>query len=197
MTGEDSSVSYSPEKNRDFGCLKISLLISSLLSIAAKECEGPFDVGIIMDISKSVKLRNLPKLRAAVMKVVDEFDVSPDGTHVGIITFAQKANLLFNFAESTYHKPEAIRNRVSKVKNLFADTRTDKALILANNRLFTAAGGDRPDKPNLLLVFTDGRPWPTSQKSGYKPFSETVPPLEVCCCVHFCRPSLGSSNKQV
>ena len=37
-----------------------------------------FDLRVIVDISKSVKNVNLPKLRAAVSKVVDEFDISID-----------------------------------------------------------------------------------------------------------------------
>ena len=118
------------------------------------------------------------------MKVVDEFDVSPDGTHMGIITFTQNANLLFDFTASTYHNPQAIKNEVSKVTKLYPNTRTDKALMLANSSLFTASGGDRPDKPNLLFVFTDGKPYPTTKKSGYEPFDMTIPPLEVCCRIN-------------
>ena len=144
--------------------------------IAAVECKTAFDLGVIVDISKSVKEANLPKLRAAVSKVVDEFDISTDGTHMGLITFAEKATLLFDFADPKYHNAKTAKDRISQINKLYFQTRTDKALILADSDLFTAAGGDRPDKPNLLLVFTDGKPTP---KPGYKPFSVTVPPLEV------------------
>ena len=79
-----------------------------------------------------------------------------------------------------YHDPLAIKNEVDKIDELYPNTRTDKALILANISLFTATGGDRPDKRNLLFVFTDGKPYPTGPKSGYKPFDVTIPPIEVC-----------------
>ena len=141
-------------------------------------------MGIIVDISASVKKRNLPKLREAVIHVVGQFNVSSDGTHIGIITFAQNANLLFNFAASRYHNPQAIRDDASKVNKLYPNTRTDKALVLANSSLFTTSGGDRPDKPNLLFLLTDGKPYPTSKRSGYKPFDVTIPPLEVCCRIN-------------
>ena len=99
---------------------------------------------------------------------------------MGLITFDSNANLLFNFADAKYHDKEAAKQKISEINKLFYQTRTDKALILANDELFTTVGGDRPDKPNVLLVFTDGKPTP---KSGYKDFSATVPPLEVSCQV--------------
>ena len=133
-----------------------------------------------MDISSSIGNKNLPKMRDAVKSAVDVFEVSTNGTHFGIISFAQNAKLLFNFAAPLYHDPLAIKNEVDKIDKLYPNTRTDKALILANISLFTAAGGDRPDKRNLLFVFTDGKPYPTGPKSGYKPFDVTIPPIEVC-----------------
>ena len=53
-------------------------------------------------------------------------------------------------------------------------TFTDKALKLADSELFTAAGGDRADKPNVLLVFTDGN---TNLNS--EPYYKILPPLKV------------------
>ena len=136
-----------------------------------------------MDISSSVK-DYLPSLREAAMTVVNEFNISTNGTHAGIIAFAQNASLLFNFAAPLYHYPLAIENEVDKLQHAYPNTRIDKALILANYGLFTAAGGDRPDKPNMLFVLTDGKPYPTTKKSGYKPFDVTIPPLEVCCRIN-------------
>ena len=53
-----------------------------------------FDLRVIVDISKSVKNVNLPKLRAAVSKVVDEFDISIDvidvSTYPFIIVYCSK-----------------------------------------------------------------------------------------------------------
>ena len=137
-----------------------------------------------MDISSSIKKKNLPHLRDAVKSTVDGFEVSTNETHFGIIPFAQNAKLLFNFADPQYYDPLAIKNEVDKIDKLYPNTRTDKALILANYSLFTAAGGDRPDKPNMLFVLTDGKPYPTTKKSGYKPFDVTIPPLEVCCRIN-------------
>ena len=53
-------------------------------------------------------------------------------------------------------------------------TRTDKALEMAANKLFTVAGGDRNDKPNILIVLTDGK-----TNRGSKPYPEVLQPLQV------------------
>ena len=139
-------------------------------------CVAALDLGVIADISMSVRIENLPKLTEALETLVDKFGISPDGTHMGLITFAQDANLLFDFNSDAATNAAAAKKIISGIDTLYLQTRTDKALILANNKLFTAAGGDRADKPNVLLVFTDGKPTP---KKGYQGFDITVPPLEV------------------
>jgi Mg-chelatase subunit ChlD len=53
-------------------------------------------------------------------------------------------------------------------------TRTDKALEMASDVLFTSAGGDRSDKENILLVFTDGKTNP-----GSKTYTQVLRPLQV------------------
>jgi hypothetical protein len=45
---------------------------------------------------------------------------------------------------------------------------------MASQKLFTSAGGDRPDKPNILIVFTDGK-----KSRGSKRYSVVIPPLKV------------------
>ena len=58
--------------------------------------------------------------------------------------------------------------------HLGSPTRTDKAVEAANEQLFTMNGGDRPDFPNVMVLFTDGKTNPAS-----KPYDEIIPFLEV------------------
>jgi len=54
-------------------------------------------------------------------------------------------------------------------------TRTDRALELAAEDFFSwEDSGDRPDKPNVLIMLTDG-----DTNEGSKPFSQVILPLNV------------------
>ena len=150
------------------------------MSFTAPPCEAALDLGIIADVSQSVGKQNLPKLKAALESLVEKFEPSLEGTNVGLITFAKSAELHFAFKDKGYQSTEAIKAKIEDIDKLYLQTRTDKALIMAHEELFSEAGGDRPEKPNVLLVFTDGKP---TKKAGYKEFDETVPPLTNVCAV--------------
>ena len=59
--------------------------------------------------------------------------------------------MLFNLQNTVLQKI------ASEPRTLSTSTRTDLALQMAKE-LFTISKGDRSDKPNVLLVLTDGRP---------------------------------------
>ena len=57
-----------------------------------------------------------------------------------------------------FHLQNTLLQKIaSEPRALSSPTRTDLALQMANE-LFTISKGDRSDKPNVLLVLTDGRP---------------------------------------
>ena len=79
---------------------------------------------------------------------------------------------MFNFANSDYHNKKDLLAKIERepIKLAF-QTRTDLALKAADEKLFTTAGGDRPDKPNVMLVLTDGKPiCPKKKKKGKREF---------------------------
>ena len=59
---------------------------------------------------------------------------------------------------------------------LALETRTDLALLEARDKLFTNAGGDRPDKPNVMIFLTDGKPTPPKMNKDFdfKAFAEKI-----------------------
>ncbi|KAL9975345.1 hypothetical protein ACROYT_G012498 [Oculina patagonica] len=138
-------------------------------------CKGALDLGIIFDKSKSVGKRNLRKLKQSLTKFVDKFEVSEEGTHVGMISFNDDAELLFDFKDNRYHSNKQLKKRIAKIPvKLQQQTRTDLALTLAKKKLFTKAGGDRSDVPNALIIFTDGKSTAKPWQKGYVPLSDTV-----------------------
>ena len=128
-----------------------------------------------MDKSQSVKIPNLKKVITFLGELVKQFDPAPDADHFGFITFNKQANLVFNFKDSRYHDKDALLEKLaSEPIQLALKTRTDLALEMARDELFTVAGGDRPDKPNVMIVLTDGKPTHPNKKFDFKAFAEGI-----------------------
>ena len=119
--------------------------------------------------------RNLKKLIKSLESLVQLFEVSAKGTHVGIISFNNDAKLLFDFKDYRYHTQNQLRQRIEEIPlKLELKTRTDLALTLAKEKLFSVEGGDRPDVPNACIVFTDGKSTGKPKDEGFVPIPETV-----------------------
>lgn len=106
--------------------------------------------------------------------LVKHFKVSEQGTHFGAIVFSTTPELQFSFADKQFYKTKRLRKKIKSFSYLGEGTRTDLALRLANMELFSEQGGDRPDKPNVLIVITDGRTHPVLSQ----PYSEVLQPLQ-------------------
>ena len=108
-------------------------------------------------------------------KLASEFEVSEEGSHVALITYHREATVLNTFAKaSSYNKQDLLDLIHGIPMKLSSPTRTDRALMAAADYLFTAAGGDRPEAPNVLVLFTDAK---THKDS--KPYDEIIPLLKV------------------
>ena len=57
-------------------------------------------------------------------------------------------------------------------------TRIDMAKKIARDQLFTPGGGDRPDAPNIMIIFMDGKPT-RERRPDFTPFNELTEGLEV------------------
>ena len=96
-----------------------------------------------------------------------KFEISAQKTQFGLITFDKYSRLRFTLAENVSTYIEPVRQFI---------TRIDLALLQAKNELFTLSAGDREDKQNVLLVFTDGRPFPPET---FLLFNKSLPFLRV------------------
>ena len=96
----------------------------------------------------------------------DKFEISAQKTQFGLITFDKYSRLRFTLAENI--------STIEPVRQFM--TRIDLALLQAKNELFTLSVGDRKDKQNVLLVITDGRPFPANT---FLLFNKSLPFLRV------------------
>ena len=87
--------------------------------------------------------------------------------------------VVFKFSDSQYYDKNALETKISSEPMSPSDpgytpdpepgyTRTDVALKKARDELFTVAGGDRSDKPNVMVVLTDGKPNPINKFDDIK-----------------------------
>ena len=154
----------------------------------APPCTAGLDIGIILDKSLSVRETNLKKAIEFLKKLVGVFNPSPEADHFGLITFNYKANLVFDFNQ--YQTKDALLKKIDAESiELEKYTRTDLALIKARDELFTEAGGDRPDKPDILLVLTDGKPTHPQKNFNFTAFAKEIAndfKASTCSAMQFC-----------
>ncbi|XP_073256120.1 coadhesin-like [Porites lutea] len=146
-----------------------------------QECPPPciagLDIGIVLDKSRSIDEENLERVIEFLADLVGKFNPAPDGDHFGLITFDKDARLVFNFSDSEYYNLDSLAKKIESEpteKAKYVGTRTDLALIMARDQLFTEAGGDRKNSPNVMLVLTDGHPYGLPKHSNFTVFSKNI-----------------------
>ena len=153
----------------------------SFFDHTAPPCKAGLDIALVVDKSSSISRRELEKAAKFLEDLVDKFNPGPDGDHFGLITFSKTPTTAFTFADSEYHDKEALKKGIaSSLATRGRGTRTDLALTEAGE-LFTKARGDRADKPNVMIVLTDGnphnlgRPFEDFAKKIAKSFQVSIP----------------------
>lgn len=103
--------------------------------------------------------------------------ISKKKTRIGIITYNKEGKVVLPFNAKNSRSNTKATAFVKKLDpRVTFHTRTDLGLVEVYKRLFQKKYGDRKNRQNVLVTFTDGRAYP---KKRVKPFSETVPPLTV------------------
>lgn len=153
-------------------------LCSLSFAIETEPCKQGLDLGILIDCSSSIRdFHHERLLKGFLPKFLEGFKIAKRKTNVAIMTYDATAELLAPFNGPNSRSRKKLINFVKRMhQGVSLQTRTDKALIAANDEMFTKANGDRKSRQNVLVCFTDGRAWP---KRRIKPFTETVPPLMV------------------
>lgn len=140
------------------------------------------DVAFLVDRTKSLTEGDFMLLKGFLAQIVGALNIGRDATRLGMILFDSRPKVISTFTNEALFTKDAVYHFIAKIPTKrFSPTRTDKALLAANNQLFTPEGGDREKFPDVLIVLTDGKTHPTS-----KPFAEITPLLEVSRQQTFC-----------
>ena len=114
-------------------------------------------------------------MKGFLLQLTDVLTIGPNATHTGFVLFVRTAEVLNTFADSEYHSGESVHHLVENIPNkLGKRTFIDRALMKADESLFTVEGGDRPVFPSVLVLLTDGRTNPDSES-----FSGVISSLKV------------------
>ncbi|XP_074652229.1 matrilin-1-like [Tubulanus polymorphus] len=126
------------------------------------------DVLFILDESTSILPEDYDRQLTFVNKMIKSFQIGPDRSRIGIISFATRAITRFDMNE--YNTTDEMTSAVSKFRQLYGDTHTWEAMALARNSALTTAKGSRKGKvPQIGIVITDGNsqiPWKTKTESA-------------------------------
>ena len=149
-----------------FCLLFVCNFLKTLVCLSDAGCK--LDLGFVVDTTKSIKKANIPKLKRTLNSLVQQFDVSEDGTHVSLETFASESTLHNKFNDSKYHSKEAFFTLVRKsIGKLTMPTRLDKAIHMAVKEMFTNANGDRQGVLSVMVLLTDGKSHPDTDVAQY------------------------------
>ena len=109
-------------------------------------CKATADVAFLVDSSGSIGRSRWPLMIEFVKKVTNVFNVGPDGTHIAVIAYSTNAKLEFTFntLSGAQITAEEYGNLIDKIGFQRGFTYIDKALIMADEQVFTSSAGMRP-----------------------------------------------------
>ena len=139
---------------------------------------GKLDLGFVVDTTRSIKEENIPKLKEGLSLLIQEFDISEEGTHVSLETFGEDSMLHNKFKDAQYYSAEAVLDLIKEsIGELTKPTRLDLAMELADDEMFTHENGHRAGVRSVMVLFTDGRSHPTL--TSFKAYMNRVMNLKV------------------
>ncbi|XP_071109932.1 vitrin-like [Haliotis cracherodii] len=136
-----------------------------LPTIASDPCAGPKllnflgcgareDITFILDRSGSIHYDDWIKMNQFLDKLIGKFDVSPDSSRIGMMTFNNKLMELIHFKDFS-NKRRLLNEINSKLSNLYPTGSTMTHLAL-ERALEWYRHSSRSDAIKVVVIFTDG-----------------------------------------
>ncbi|XP_064621773.1 cartilage matrix protein-like isoform X2 [Lineus longissimus] len=115
------------------------------------------DIVFIMDESSSIYPQPFNDQKLFISKLIDHFDIGPEGTRVGLLSFASTPRPVFD--PKTFKDKESMEKTVMAIRQKGGNTYTWDVLDMARQRSFTTRAGSRmgdSSVPKIAIVITDG-----------------------------------------
>ncbi|CAB3999079.1 Hypothetical predicted protein [Paramuricea clavata] len=115
------------------------------------------DLFVVIDGSRSVGYVNFGKVKTFLKKLADEFLIGKNNAHFGVLQYGDKRESRIEFNLDEHFSNKNVSRGIEEMKFLDSPrTDTGHALSTVNEQIFNGKGVDRPDVPNILILFTDG-----------------------------------------
>ncbi|XP_068698443.1 uncharacterized protein [Montipora foliosa] len=139
-------------------------------------CQQGLNLAILLDQSLSISKKSFELvLRTFLPDFIETLKISKSKTHVALVRFYEFSHIDFNFAERKFFSKQVLKKYFLDFSvNTILKTRIDRGLLTVLTEVFTPRAGERSSKQNVLLVLTDGRPFPPK---NVLPFNATIPSL--------------------
>ena len=128
------------------------------MTILFTECQTRgVDLIFVLDSSGSVGASNFANVRNFVADLVNQLEIGPDNTRVGLINFASSAGVQFSL--NTHQDISSLLQAIASVPFTSGGTNTAAALTTLLSELSTVNGA-RPLQegiPRVAIVVTDGQ----------------------------------------
>lgn len=116
----------------------------------------PADVVFLLDSSSSIWGPDFRRMIKFVEDVVSMFQIGPNATRVGLVTYNDNIDLQFNLKR--YLNRDSLMRAIRNVKESQGySTATDLAIKYARTYMFLKKGGGRPGVSKVVVVITDGK----------------------------------------
>ena len=121
--------------------------------IGNTKCGAIFDLGMILDVSNSIK-NELPQAKSFLKKLVKSFNISENGTHAGVVTYSKTAQIRIKLDD--HYKQSSFNQAVDEIKTTSWGTYIGVALETTWEQLFNPLNGARKNVSRLIILITDG-----------------------------------------
>lgn len=112
------------------------------------------DVIFVVDSSGSIGIDNWKLVLQFIVEAIKRMDVKPQGTRVGVVTYGNRAHIIFNL--NNFTTAAQMEQPVLNAKFLDENTNTSGGIYVAKKIMLTPANGERPAAPNMMIIITDG-----------------------------------------
>ena len=109
----------------------------------------------VLDSSGSIGSTNFQKMRNFVKTVINDLDIGPRRTQVGVIVFSSTASVSFHL--NSYSDRQSLMAAVNRIPYIGSGTKTADALYLLINQGFVGACPKNQGVPRVAMVVTDGK----------------------------------------